>query len=137
MIVPYALNWRNNHQRRNSEPAPATAFHHALGALSSGRTARCVGWIGTCLIASMMAVVLGSADSARAASMGVYQEGTGLTEIIADEGDTVSLVLYLDTEGESFEGYMAGIDITGGSVSGIAVAHQGLGVAPNALYPDL
>ena len=61
--------------------------------------------------------------------------GTGLTDINAGPGEVVSLELFLDTDGLSFEGYLVGLDFNaqGGSVSGIGVAHQPL----PGLFPDL
>ncbi len=75
------------------------------------------------------------APAANAAVLGLREVGTGLTEIYADAGQSVSLELFLDTEGLGFEGYLVGIDIDaqGGSVSGIAVTHQTL----TGLFADL
>ena len=51
------------------------------------------------------------APAANAAVLGLREVGTGLTEINAGPGQSVSLELYLDTEGLGFEGYLVGVDI--------------------------
>ena len=86
------------------------------------------------LIALVLITALLGAQSALAATIGVREVGTGLTEIFAEEGDTVSLELFIDTEGLSFEGYIVGVDITGGDASGISVLHQ---TVPGLIHQDL
>jgi len=79
--------------------------------------------------------LLALSPAAHAATLGLRQVGTGLTTISADEGASVDLELFLDTQGLSFEGYLVGIDINagGGSVSGLSITHQPLA----GLFPDL
>jgi len=95
---------------------------------SQGRRLR-AGPIALVLIAALL-----GAQSALAATLGVREVGTGLTEIFVEEGDTVSLELFIDTEGLSFQGYMVGVDITGGDASGISVLHQSV---PGLVHQDL
>ena len=85
------------------------------------------------LLTLVLLLSLLMAGSVSAANIGLREVGTGSTEIYAEEGDVVSLELFVDTEGLTFEGYMIGVDITGGEVLGVSVAHQSL----TGLFPDL
>jgi len=88
-------------------------------------------------LAGLLGLILTSLapTPAGAAIIGLRELGTGLNNIIVPWGQSASFELYLDTEGETFQGYNVGVDITtqGGSVSGITVVHQPL----TGLYPDL
>ena len=112
---------KDNHQTQTHE--------HEAESVSSPQGRR----LRAALTALVLITALLGAHSALAATIGVREVGTGLTEIQAEEGDTVSLEVFIDTGGLSFEGYMIGVDITGGDVSGISVAHQSL----TGLFPDL
>lgn len=81
--------------------------------------------------AAFLLATLFLAPPAQAALLGLRQTGTGATQISALPGESVSLDLFLDTGGFTFEGYVAGLDFTGGLVTGTAVAHQALGLVPD------
>ena len=74
----------------------------------------------------LMTWVLTFPIGAGAATVGIRQAGTGLTAVQAELSQTFTFELFLDTEGFDFQGYSLGIDFTGGSVSGLSVAHQSL-----------
>ena len=64
--------------------------------------------------------------SAGAASVGLREVGTGLTTVTAVAGESLEFELFLNTDGLDLQGYALGIDLTGGSVSGLSVAHESL-----------
>jgi hypothetical protein len=87
-------------------------------------------------LAGLLSLVLTSVvPTAGAAIIGLRELGTGLNDIIVPWGQSASFELYLDTEGETFQGYNVGVDIDtqGGSVSSIIITHQPL----TGLFPDL
>jgi len=87
-------------------------------------------------LASVLGLVLTSvASTAGAAILGLRETGTGLTTITAGPGQSVSLELFLDTEGLTLEGYYVGIDVDrqGGTISGLSLTHQAL----PGLFADL
>jgi len=87
-------------------------------------------------LASVLGLVLTSvASTAGAAVLGLRETGTGLTTINAGPGQSVSLELFLDTEGLTLEGYYVGIDVDrqGGTISGLSLTHQAL----PGLFADL
>ena len=85
--------------------------------------------------AAILVGVLASftASAASAATVGLRQAVTGATSISANPGDTLTLELFLDTDGLSLEGYYLGVDFTGGAVSIQSVTHQPL----TGLFPDI
>lgn len=117
---------------RNSFLASRKADHGQTTS-DTQMTPRARSGLGAGLWALALVAFFASAPSALAATIGLREVGTGLTEIVAEEGETVSLELFVDTDGLSFEGYMIGVDITGGDVSGISVTHQSL----TGLFADL
>jgi hypothetical protein len=78
-------------------------------------------------------VVLASAGSSQAVSVGIREVGTGALEVTAGPGSTVVLEVFLDTDGLSLEGYYLGIDFTGGPLTIQSVVHEPL----PGLFPDL
>jgi len=83
------------------------------------------------LAGALLFALLLAGSPAQAALLGLRETGTGATQISALPGESVSLDLYLDTGGLSFEGYVAGVDFTGGSVTGISVVPQAIGLTPD------
>ena len=75
----------------------------------------------------VFAAVAPSADAAR---VGLRGQASGTAEVQASAGQTVILELFVDTQGQTIEGYSLGIDVDvqGGSVSGLAVSHQSFGM---------
>ena len=82
------------------------------------------------LALGVFCVFAAAVPSADAARVGLRGQATGSSEVQASAGDTVILELFIDTEGETFEGYSLGIDVDvqGGSVSGLSVTHQSVGM---------
>lgn len=83
--------------------------------------------------AAFLLATLFLAPPAQAALLGLRETGTGATQISALPGESVSLDLFLDTGGLTFEGYVAGVDFTGSPVTGIAVAQQAIGMTSGLL----
>ena len=116
---------RHAGRHRNTRHAATASRSRATGAWRRA-------WIGALALAGLLGA---GAPDAGAATLGLRQVGTGFTTINASEGQSVSLELFLDTQGLSFEGYLVGLDIDlqGGSVSAMSVTHQPLA----GLFPDL
>jgi len=85
-------------------------------------------------LACLLAFAAITAPAAQAARIGLREAETGLTTIQLDAGQSLVLELFIDTEGETLEGYVLGadIDVLGGSVSALSVTHQNL----TGLFPD-
>ena len=93
-------------------------------------------WARTAAAALALAALL-PLSAAQAALIGLRETGTGLTTLVASPGATLSVDLFLDTQGLSFEGYAIGVDFTGGSVTGIAVAQEAIGLFPDIFGPPV
>ena len=87
------------------------------------------------LAGALLFALLLAGSPAQAALLGLRETGTGATQISALPGESVSLDLYLDTGGLSFEGYVAGVDFTGGPVTGISVVQQAIGMTADLFGP--
>jgi len=70
---------------------------------------------------------------ASAAIIGLRDAATQSSVFSAAPGSSINLEVYVDTEGESLEGYYIGIDFAGGPVTIQGTTHQAL----PGLFPDL